>query len=94
MARAVLAHSTLREQEPLKVLDLVDSECAALCWKTGPNGPSPFCRLPVEKNGVFVGQIQELILRGPFLFRWFSEIGDHHLIPLQGIWGMFTVYRR
>ena len=44
MARAVFAHSALREQVLLKVLDLVDSECAALS-KSGPSGPSPFHRL-------------------------------------------------
>lgn len=53
MARAVFAHSALREQVLLKVLDLVDSECAALCQKTGPDGPSPFCQLPVEKMEFF-----------------------------------------
>ena len=57
VARAVFAHSAIREQVLLKVLDLVDSECAALCQKTGPDGPSPFRQLPVEKNGVFMGNI-------------------------------------
>ena len=49
MARAVFAHSGLREQVLLKVLDLVDSEYAALRRKTGPSGPSAFRRLLVEK---------------------------------------------
>ena len=31
VAKAVFAHSTLRERILLKVLDLVNSECVALC---------------------------------------------------------------
>ena len=80
VARAVFAHSALREQVLLKVLDLVDSECAALCRKTGPSGPSPFRRLPVEKMEEFSWDIytQELKLRGPFLFRIFSTLVKHN----------------
>ena len=67
MARAVFAHSTLREQVLLKVLDLIDSECAALCRKAGTDGQSPFRRLPLEKLEEFKWDtyIRELQLRGP-----------------------------
>ena len=80
MARAVLAHSALREQVLLKVLDLVDSECAALCRKTGADGPSPFRQLPVKKMEEFSWEryTQELKLRGPFLLWLFSTLVQHN----------------
>ena len=80
VARAVFAHSALKEQILLKVLDLVDGECAALCRKTGQNGSSPFRRLPVEKMEEFSWDkyTEELKLRGPFLFRLFSTLVKHN----------------
>ena len=80
VARAVFAHSALREQVLLKVLDLVDSECAALCQETGPSGPSPFHQLLVEKMEKFSWDIytQELKLRGPVLFRISSTLVKHN----------------
>ena len=61
------------------MLDLVDSECVALCQKTGPNGPSPFRWLPAEKMEEFSWDkyTWELKLRGPFLFRLFSALVNH-----------------
>ena len=80
MARAVFAHSTLREQVLLKVLDLIDSECAALCRKAGTDDQSPFRRLPLEKLEEFKWDtyIQELQCRGPFLLRLFSTLVKHN----------------
>ena len=75
----MFAHSALREQVLFKVLDLVGSDCAALCRKTGPNGPFPFRWLPVEKMEEFSWEIytQELKLRGPFLFSTLVKHNDH-----------------
>ena len=69
VAKAVFAHSVLRERILLKVLDLVNSECATLCRKTGADGPSPFRRLPLKNVEELSWDIyiQELKLRGPFL---------------------------
>ena len=56
VAKAVFAHSALRERT--KVLDLVNSECAALCRKTGADGPSPFLSATFEKCiRVFLGYL-------------------------------------
>ena len=78
VAKAVFAHSALRERT--KVLDLVNIECAALCRKTGANGPSPFCRLPLKNVEEFSWDIyiQELKLRGPFLLKLFRTLVQHN----------------
>ena len=80
VAKAVFAHSALREQIPLKVLDLVNSECAALCRKTGADGPSTFRRLPLKNVEEFSWDIyiQELKLRGPFLLKLFRTLVQHN----------------
>ena len=80
VAKAVFAHSALRERILLKVLDLVNSECAALCRKTGANGPSPFRRLPLKNVEEFSWDIyiQELKLRGPFLLKLFRALVQHN----------------
>ena len=80
VAKAVFAHSALREQILLKVLDLVNSECAALCRKTGADGPSPFRRLPLKNVEEFSWDIyiQELKLRGPFLLKLFRTLVQHN----------------
>ena len=74
------AHSVLREWILLKVLDLVNSECAALCRKTGADGPSPFRRLPLKNVEEFSWDIyiQELKLRGPFLLKLFRTLVQHN----------------
>ena len=76
----MFAHSALREQILLKVLDLVNSECAALCRKTGADGPSPLCRLPLKNVEEFSRDIyiQELKLRGPFLLKLFRTLVQHN----------------
>ena len=79
VAKAVFAHSALREQVLLKVLDLVNTECAALCRKTGTEGLSPFRQLPLANLEEFSWDpyIQELKLRGPFMYQLFSTLVKH-----------------
>ena len=88
MAKAVFAHSALRERILLKVFDMVNSECATLCQKTGANGPSPFRQLPLKNLEEFSWDIyiQELKLRGPFLFQLFNTLvkyNDHRNMTKQ-----------
>ena len=80
VAKAVFAHSALRERILLKVLDLVNSEYVALYRKTGADGPSHFRRLPLKNVEEFSWDIyiQELKLRGPFLLKLFRTLVQHN----------------
>ena len=80
VAKAVFAHSNSALRERTKVLDLVNSECAALCRKTGADGPSTFRRLPLKNVEEFSWHIyiQELKLRGPFLLKLFRTLVQHN----------------
>ena len=89
VAKAVFAHSALRERILLKVLDLVNSECSALCRKTGADGPSPFRQLPLKNVEEFSWDIyiQELKLRSPFLLKLFRTLvqhNEHRNMTMQG----------
>ena len=81
ISKLVLAHNDLREQILLRVIEMIDRECACLCQRAA-SPPSIFRKIPIKSLAEFQwsGCIDELLRKAPVLLRVFSKIvssNDH-----------------
>ena len=74
IAKAVFAHSQLREHILLKVLDLICEESATLCKR---NPASAFRRIPIDSLGMFCWE-HELDHKAPILSRIATSMVKHN----------------
>ena len=83
IAKAVFTHTDLRELILVKVLHLVNEECATICRKTvGTDQASLFRRIPLATLEEFKWDacVKELETNCPFLYRLFTTVvkySDH-----------------
>lgn len=78
LAKAIMGHQGLREAVVLNVLDMLDSECSALCRRTIPL--SLFCKVPLPELEQFqwdhfIGELQN---KAPTLLQILSTITSHN----------------